>query len=481
MTVHSHSIPVSAQRDMLQIAIVGRGFSGMMMAIALLKTVTRPFQLRLFDPHPTVSGGQALASTHSSEILNSRVRDLSVSGEPADFTDWLTENLAFRQAVPAAIPGFGQIFVQKAIFSDYVYQRFSEALAERRDVTVQMLNEIIVGVRRTADHRFLVGIGDGSELRCDVVFLATGYGAKEPLPDIVRDRSPIAAGHRLGGSRHVVVLGNGLRAVDRVLQLRDSGFTGEITILSRRGFLPQAHTRLSADPVFPAQAMPKHLPAIMRFVRQVCAQAEADGKGWQAAMNGLRKRARSLWSALPQKEKRQFNRHLRAIYDSHRNRLPADMHARLERELAGGMTQMKRGRAMKRTQDGVLVRWRGQDVDGLLLADEVIDCRCLSPDLADPLIAGMLEAGLAIKDELELGLAVKGSGEVLTPKGGPGGLFAIGPLGLGSLPDIDLVPEIVTQAYTAAALVATSGLGNRPSPTGRRLADTAGAFPEVFA
>ncbi len=30
------------------------------------------------------------------------------------------------------------------------------------------------------------------------------------------------------------------------------------------------------------------------------------------------------------------------------------------------------------------------------------------------------------------------------------GLFAIGPLGLGSLPDIDLVPEIVSQAYAAA-------------------------------
>jgi len=34
------------------------------------------------------------------------------------------------------------------------------------------------------------------------------------------------------------------------------------------------------------------------------------------------------------------------------------------------------------------------------------------------------------------------------------GLFAIGPLGLGSLPDIDLVPEIVTQAYAAAESVA---------------------------
>lgn len=116
-----------------RIAIVGRGFSGMMTAIALMKTVRAPFHLQLFDPNSSVSGGQALASVRSSTILNTRVRDLSVSvGDNDDFNDWLCSNAAFRAAVPAAIPGFRQIFVPKEIFSDYVYQRFSEALAARR-------------------------------------------------------------------------------------------------------------------------------------------------------------------------------------------------------------------------------------------------------------------------------------------------------------------------------------------------------------
>jgi len=122
---------------MPRIAVVGRGFSGMMNAIALMKTVRTPFHLQLFDPNSSVSGGQALASGHSSEILNSRVRDLSVSsGDPDDFNDWLCANTEFRTAVPAAIPGFQQIFVPKSIFSDYVYERFSEALAARRDISV---------------------------------------------------------------------------------------------------------------------------------------------------------------------------------------------------------------------------------------------------------------------------------------------------------------------------------------------------------
>lgn len=92
----------------------------------------------------------------------------------------------------------------------------------------------------------------------------------------------------------------------------------------------------------------------MRFVRQACAEAETKGQGWQSAMNGLRRRARSLWQSLSAQEKRQFNRHLRAIYDSHRNRLPAAVHARLQQELADGRTVLRRGRAGRRLPEGVM-------------------------------------------------------------------------------------------------------------------------------
>ncbi len=69
------------------------------------------------------------------------------------------------------------------------------------------------------------------------------------------------------------------------------------------------------------------------------------------------------------------------------------------------------------------------------------------------MVAAALRDGLAVADELMLGLSVNPTGELLDARGRPLGLFAIGPLGLGSLPDIDLVPEIVTQAYAAAALI----------------------------
>jgi uncharacterized NAD(P)/FAD-binding protein YdhS len=39
----------------------------------------------------------------------------------------------------------------------------------------------------------------------------------------------------------------------------------------------------------------------------------------------------------------------------------------------------------------------------------------------------------------------------MTPPDVLQGVFAMGPLGLGSLPDIDLVPEIVVQSHAAAS------------------------------
>lgn len=436
-----------------RIAIIGRGFSGMMMAIALMKTARTPFHLQLFDPSSSVSGGQALSSSRSSTILNTRVRDLSVEvGDADDFNDWLCSNAEFRAAVPAAIPGFRQIFVPREIFSDYVYQRFSEALAGRKDITVQVCNEPVVAIRKSHGDRFLLESTNPANPLFDTVIFATGYGLPSPeAPEM--EPSPIRA-QRLVARPHTVLLGSGIRVVDQLLQLRDGGYTGQVTILSRRGFLPQSHTPNSADPLFPAEAVPSDLRDIVRFIRAACREADEQGRSWQSVMNGLRKHARSLWRSLPARQKHQFNRHLRAIYDSHRNRLPEAMHARLRGELASGNTVLRRGMAGRRGLSGLFFRAAGSVVDEVIHAERVFDCRCKAPNLDTPLLRSLVEQGLAQPDELALGLAVNQLGQPCLEDGSTvDGLFAIGPLGLGSLPDIDLVPEIVSQAYMAAEMV----------------------------
>ncbi|WSG98725.1 FAD/NAD(P)-binding protein (plasmid) [Rhizobium johnstonii] len=205
---------------MPRIAIVGRGFSGMMTAIALMKTVRAPFHLQLFDPNSSVSGGRALASARSSTILNTRVRDLSVSvGDNDDFNDWLCSNAAFRAAVPAAIPGFRQIFVPKEIFSDYVYQRWKRSPRAGTSPS-SVCNDPVVAIRRSHGHRFLLESANPANPLFDTVILATGYGLTAPDAG-GEDVSPIRA-QRLIARPHAVLLGSGIRVVDQLLQLRRS-------------------------------------------------------------------------------------------------------------------------------------------------------------------------------------------------------------------------------------------------------------------
>lgn len=89
-----------------------------------------------------------------------------------------------------------------------------------------------------------------------------------------------------------------------------------------------------------------------------------------------------------------------------------------------------------------------------LRADLAFDCSGHRPDLRSPLVNSLITHGLARNDAHNLGLAVKPGGQVLGRCGIPTpGLFALGPLGQGSLWEIVAVPEIVRQADLAAACI----------------------------
>ena len=94
-----------------------------------------------------------------------------------------------------------------------------------------------------------------------------------------------------------------------------------------------------------------------------------------------------------------------------------------------------------------------------LRADLVFDCRGYAPDLQQSLLRDLISQGLAHPDAHGLGLVVEQNGAVKDASGCPRrGLFALGPLGQGSLWEITAVPEIVAQADRAAAAIATTAL-----------------------
>ncbi len=425
-------------RSLFKVAIVGRGFTGIVTAIALLRTVSGPFHLVMYDPQQTVDIGRGVSQS-ATTLLNSRVRDLSV--DPVvrdDFSRWLEAGQKLGDD-GGERAGLDQSFVPGELFSRYVHQRFSEALQRRPDVVLQICPEIVTGLDQSEELGFSLSFGDQQRARFDAVFLATGYGLRE---------NP-AEGQATRVGDNVVVIGAGVRAVDRALRLLADGQARHVTLISASGFLPQSHARSAVGPIVSEEPFPRTLRGAFRHLRRAAESANADGSGWQGIMNGFRSRAHDLWQELSAEERGRFKRHVRAIYDSHRNRLPPEHFERLHQAIADGAITLRKGKVERIATNGVLLS--GPAGLEVLYASRAVDCRSRPTDMDSPLYRSVLRAGLAKRDEVELGILVDRCGRTASEPKGFQGLFAMGPLGLGSLPDIDLVPEIVTQGHAAAA------------------------------
>lgn len=422
-----------------KIAIVGRGFTGIMTAIALFKGIACPFHLVMFDPRPKIDIGEAV-NPASSTVLTSRVRDLSI--DPAvrdDFRQWLAEDETWRDRLVADPVGFGDSFVSGETFRAYVYHRFSQALANRPDVIVQFLSETVTSIDRHSPAGLSVVFGAGQRKRFDAVFLSSGYGLRNSAEETATP----------DGARSAIVIGAGVQAVDKALTLLAEGKVSHVTLISESGFLPQSHAHAAVGSVFTDQPIPRTLRGAFRFLRQAAMAADAQGLGWQGIMNGFRLHARDLWEGLTPEERRRFKRHVQAVYDSHRNRLPPEHYRRLHDAIGSGAITLRKAKVDRIATNGALLSTpAGLEV---LPADATIDCRFRPSGIDSPLVRSIVNAGLAKSDELGIGIVVDECGQTRNAQNVCRGLFAMGALGLGSIPDIDLVPQIVLQSHVAAA------------------------------
>ena len=440
VTAHSLDMPGKVNSGpLVKLAIVGRGFTGLMTAIALLKGYHQPFHLVIFDPQPRIDGGEHLTGTGST-VLNSRVRDISIDPDVRDdFRLWLErKKLQFMQ-YGSQVTSIDHRFVSGETFSAYVYQRFSEALTRRADAVIQICPETVTAIEQRTEGGLNLFYGTHFQKFFDAIFLATGYGLRS-----LDDR--LAAGHPVGDA---VVVGGGLFAADRALWLLETGLARHVTLISASGYLPQTHTNAAVGPVLSDKPLPKTLRGAFRFLREAAENAEAEGSGWQGIMNGFRLRAQEVWQGLTPQERSRFKRHVKGVYDSHRNRLPPDHHQRLNRAIAEGSIRVRKGKVERIARNGVLLATpQGLEI---LHSERTLDCRFRPADLESTLYRSLFKSGLVVRDELHLGIYVDNSGRARTAANGFGGIHAMGPLGLGSLPDIDLVPQIVRQTYAAAA------------------------------
>jgi uncharacterized NAD(P)/FAD-binding protein YdhS len=197
------------------------------------------------------------------------------------------------------------------------------------------------------------------------------------------------------------------------------------------------------------------------MIRLRVRKAAAEGVTWRSVIDSLRPINQHIWRNLPSAERRRFLRHVRAYWDVHRHRIAGPVADQISDEIARGQLQMHAGRLTEYVEDagGVSVAFRdrrsGETVK--LRVDRVINCTGPDGDLRrvqSPLIADLLQNGLARPDELLLGLDVSEDGALIDGEGKRSdSLFALGPLRKGSLWESIAVPELRVQIAELAGLL----------------------------
>lgn len=460
-------------RNRYDVAIVGAGLSGTLVAVQLLLQAEMPLRVALLERERPFGQGLAYSTPSPSHRLNVPAGRMSAfAGDMGHFLRWL------RETEPAAE---AHDFVTRG--------RYGEYLASLLDVTqarvpgsLERLRADVRELDRGTGARLGVGLGDGSWIDADRVVLAMGN--LDPLDPpcatqaLVRSdryaRNPWSpeATAGLAPRDPVLLVGSGLTAIDVALSLRDAGHRGTIHAISRHGLLPQTHVQtqpweLRRD-LF---ALPPTARALLHALREEAAVAGSGGSNWRAVMDAIRPHTIALWQRLPRAERRRFLRHARTYWETHRHRMAPEVGAEVRELLASGRLRVRAAHlvSLDLGRNGVeaILRPRGEHRTERLAIARVLNCTGPSVNVrrtTDPLLAHLHAGGWIRPHPLGLGLCSDVDGAVIDAAGRPArDLFAIGPLRRGDLWETTAAPEIRVQAERLAARLVADLAASRPA------------------
>jgi uncharacterized NAD(P)/FAD-binding protein YdhS len=457
LTLHLYSppLPVDAPspREGRNVVIVGGGFSGVAVATHLLRRCDPDLRIFLVERGPWLGRGIAYGVESQVFRLNVPAAKMSLDpDDPGDFVRW------------AGVEDTPNAFLSRARYGDYVVDRFGEALRQSKGKL-----RIVRGDAARVERGGVV-LNDGSLLPAEVVVLATGLAqrlAPASLPTDARifdawDECALSTFPRSG---KLLILGAGLTALDVIATLDAHRFSGQVTILSRRGLLPRPHLAMAsqARALSPERLaeLPRDLRELVAWGRTVMREVTARGDPWQHAIDAIRPHVSTLWRNLKPTDRARFARSVRPYWEVLRHRAPVDTLGIVDSLREQGRLEVVAGSIVscEARPEGleVLVRRAGKSVERVRY-DAIV--RCIGPALEGleaevPLVRNLIERRRAVEDGSGLGISTDEAGHVMRPSGAPDPcLYAIGALRRASSWETTSVPDISVAALEIAKQIA---------------------------
>ena len=458
------------------VVIIGAGASGVLSAIALLRSSDR--HVVLVERDGSWSTGPAYATSDPRHLLNVPAGKLSVdSTQPCDFVDWASARIG--GVSPAT-------FLPRSLYGGYLRAALDAAERGSAPGALTKVTAEAVGLERVCAPRrdrvrMRVTFADGRSIDGAQIVLALGNPPSRALAcegdAVIDDPWSVCASPLVSADDAVVIVGSRLTAVDVALSLAGRGHRGSIRMVSRYGLLPAAHGEHAVVPA-PLPDLPPALTA--RALVAWFRAAIAETGDWRAVFDAIRPRTNEIWRALPEAERKRLLRHVLRHWEVHRHRMAPDVaHA------VGALVESGRVEVVAGVVTGVACGPHGtsrvivRDPRGArttLDAHRVVNCAGASFDLrrsATPLVRELLDRGLARPGPLGLGLDVTADGSLVDAAGrASSAVSVVGPLRRGAEWETTAIPEIRAHAESLARRLASG-----PRPVAHSVRGVAGSRP----
>ena len=422
----------------VEVAIVGGGFSGTMVAANLAR---RGIGSVVIEANGRAGQGTAFSTTEPAHLLNIRAQNMGAWADaPDDFV---------RQS--GAEPGS---YAERRQFGRYLRSILDDAVGSGNTDVLE--GRAIAAERQNGSWRLT--LQDGGAIESDALVLAIGNQPPAPLrglegagdlliDDPWSERAKRAVEDAAERQLDVLILGASLTMVDVALSLASAGHKGKILALSRRGKIPLGQAVHDDAPVEADELPAPAVRSVAKWLRE-----RAPKVGWRAAVDALRPHSHRLWQAFPEEEKRRFLRFGRPWWDIHRHRIAPQVASQVETLISSGRLEVVAGRLLKARVDGgsieITYRRRGHEkADDPHRFAYVFNCTGPLGDVTgtkEPILQQLLAGGEVRPDELSIGLMVDERSRASER------LWALGTLTKGRYWEMIAVPDIRHQAAAVA-------------------------------
>lgn len=439
----------------MDIAIIGGGLSGTLLAYYLLQEDRHPVTVYLFEKdYQQLSRGIAYRASNENQLLNVPAASMNLYGlQSGDFYRWLQSN-DHRNILPGD-------FVSRALFGTYLKELFQKSLDHSKHVKVKVITDEVIDVIKEDDalhvstingHTYHVakavvanGIlppADPFEVTLDIKL--TGLYQSNPWNFRYLDQ--------LKNHDHVVLIGTGLTMLDHAAVLLKNDKNIQVTAFSRRGLLPLVHKPYQPYDFPDYFIVPNDdIGELFRSIRTYYLMHKDKGLDWRDLIDRVRNQVPQLWKALSAVSKKRFIRHLKPYWEVHRHRAPEQVLSVIHQAMREGRFTLLKGKIHEVTTNGQCLIIELINSNGItgIQANYFLNSSGLQQNISltsDPLLRKLLERGYMAPDNNTLGVETDEQG-ALQCTVGEKNIFTLGVLRRAAVFECTAAKEIGEQAF----------------------------------